>query len=117
MPVTEAGVTPRRVARSVVLAGEPVALFVIAAGVTTVHSWAHNTRSPEHADAELSAMRHTGVRGRFAYGPALGMANGEGFKTGKYRFRFVATRRRWLDQGHHVAGEQRPAENTGVYVG
>jgi 5-methylthioadenosine/S-adenosylhomocysteine deaminase len=47
----------------------------LAAGVTTVHSWAHNTRSPEHADAELSAMRHVGVRGRFAYGTPVGMAD------------------------------------------
>jgi 5-methylthioadenosine/S-adenosylhomocysteine deaminase len=43
------------------------------AGVTTVHNWAHNVRSPDHADAELSAMRDAGMRGRFAYGPAQGM--------------------------------------------
>jgi 5-methylthioadenosine/S-adenosylhomocysteine deaminase len=40
----------------------------LSAGATTVHNWAHNTRSPEHADAELRAMRDVGVRGRFAYG-------------------------------------------------
>src|SRR5256885_1697229 len=40
----------------------------LAAGVTTVHNWSHNTRSPEHADAELLAMREIGIRGRFAYG-------------------------------------------------
>jgi cytosine/adenosine deaminase-related metal-dependent hydrolase len=45
----------------------------LSAGVTTVHNWAHNVRSPEHADAELSAMRESGIRGRFAYGPAQGM--------------------------------------------
>jgi hypothetical protein len=45
----------------------------LGAGVTTVHNWCHNTRTPEHADAELSAMRDTGIRGRFAYGPAQGM--------------------------------------------
>jgi 5-methylthioadenosine/S-adenosylhomocysteine deaminase len=42
-------------------------------GVTTVHNWAHNVRGPQHADAELAAMRDTGIRGRFAYGPAQGM--------------------------------------------
>ena len=47
----------------------------ISAGVTTVHNWAHNIVSPEHADAELRAMRDLGVRGRFAYGPAQGMPN------------------------------------------
>jgi cytosine/adenosine deaminase-related metal-dependent hydrolase len=36
----------------------------LSAGVTTVHNWAHNVRSPDHADAELSAMRDTGIRGR-----------------------------------------------------
>ena len=45
----------------------------LSAGVTTVHNWAHNVRSPEHGDAELSAMRDSGIRGRFAYGPAQGM--------------------------------------------
>src|SRR5262249_50164077 len=47
----------------------------LAAGVTTTHNWAHNVRSPAHADAEVRAMRDGGLRGRFAYGPALGMAN------------------------------------------
>ena len=45
----------------------------LSAGVTTVHNWAHNVRSPDHADAELSAMRDAGIRGRFSYGPAQGM--------------------------------------------
>src|SRR5262249_29543667 len=44
----------------------------LSAGVTTVHNWAHNVRSPDHADTELSAMRDAGIRGRFAYGPAQG---------------------------------------------
>jgi 5-methylthioadenosine/S-adenosylhomocysteine deaminase len=45
----------------------------LSAGCTTVHNWAHNVRSPDHADGELAAMRDTGIRGRFAYGPAQGM--------------------------------------------
>ncbi|MEJ0075984.1 MAG: amidohydrolase family protein [Alphaproteobacteria bacterium] len=51
------------------------AIDALAAGITTVHNWAHNTRSPEHADAELSAMRDLGVRGRFAYGTPVGFAD------------------------------------------
>ncbi|MDO9414144.1 MAG: amidohydrolase family protein [Pseudolabrys sp.] len=47
----------------------------LAAGVTTTHNWAHNVRSPAHADAEVKAMRDSGLRGRFAYGPAQGMPN------------------------------------------
>ena len=31
--------------------------------------------SPEHADAELSGMRDMGIRGRFAYGTPVGMAD------------------------------------------
>ncbi len=46
----------------------------VAGGFTTVHNWAHNTRSPEHAEAELSAMRDMGIRGRFAYGTPVGLA-------------------------------------------
>ena len=30
---------------------------------------------PEHADAELSGMRDMGIRGRFAYGTPVGMAD------------------------------------------
>ncbi|HEY1291439.1 MAG TPA: amidohydrolase family protein [Burkholderiales bacterium] len=45
----------------------------LSAGATTVHNWAHNVRTPAHADAELRAMRDTGVRGRFSYGQAQGM--------------------------------------------
>src|SRR6266480_6431785 len=61
--------TPEHSYRSVML-GIAEAL---SAGVTTVHNWSHNIRSPDHADAELYAMREAGIRGRLAYGPAQGM--------------------------------------------
>jgi 5-methylthioadenosine/S-adenosylhomocysteine deaminase len=38
------------------------------AGVTTVHNWSHNTRTPAHADAELRAHRESGLRARYSYG-------------------------------------------------
>jgi cytosine/adenosine deaminase-related metal-dependent hydrolase len=38
------------------------------AGITTVHNWSHNTRSPAHADAELRAHRASMLRARYAYG-------------------------------------------------
>jgi 5-methylthioadenosine/S-adenosylhomocysteine deaminase len=38
------------------------------AGITTVHNWSHNTRTPAHADAELRAHRDAMVRARYAYG-------------------------------------------------
>jgi 5-methylthioadenosine/S-adenosylhomocysteine deaminase len=37
-------------------------------GVTTVHNWAHNVRSPAHANAELRAHRDSLLRARYAYG-------------------------------------------------
>ena len=47
----------------------------LSAGATTVHNWAHNIRTPDHANAELRGMRDVGLRGRFSYGPAQGMPN------------------------------------------
>jgi cytosine/adenosine deaminase-related metal-dependent hydrolase len=38
------------------------------AGITTVHNWSHNTRTPAHADAELRAHRDSMLRARYAYG-------------------------------------------------
>jgi 5-methylthioadenosine/S-adenosylhomocysteine deaminase len=43
-------------------------------GITTVHDWSHNTVSPEHADAEIAALRALGVRARFSYGTPQGLA-------------------------------------------
>jgi cytosine/adenosine deaminase-related metal-dependent hydrolase len=49
----------------------------LSAGATTVHNWAHNIRSPAHADAELRAMRELGLRGRLAYGTPMGLPDHE----------------------------------------
>ena len=45
---------------------------LIFSGVTTVHDWAHNIRSPAHADADLRALRDSGIRARFSYGTYQG---------------------------------------------
>ncbi|HEY7302347.1 MAG TPA: amidohydrolase family protein [Xanthobacteraceae bacterium] len=45
---------------------------LIYSGVTTVHDWAHNIRSPAHADADVRALIDTGIRGRFSYGTYQG---------------------------------------------
>ena len=42
-------------------------------GITTVHDWCHNPRTPEHADENLRALTETGIRARFSYGPARGI--------------------------------------------
>ena len=41
-------------------------------GITTVHDWAHNLRSPEHVDGNLRAHKEIGLRGRFSYGTRQG---------------------------------------------
>jgi 5-methylthioadenosine/S-adenosylhomocysteine deaminase len=41
-------------------------------GVTTVNDWAHNIRSPAHADADVRALSDTGIRARFSYGTYQG---------------------------------------------
>ncbi|MBB6229538.1 cytosine/adenosine deaminase-related metal-dependent hydrolase [Polymorphobacter multimanifer] len=37
-------------------------------GITTVHDWCHNIRSPDHARAALAGLRESGLRARFSYG-------------------------------------------------
>jgi 5-methylthioadenosine/S-adenosylhomocysteine deaminase len=44
------------------------ALEGLLSGITTVHNWCHNTVTPEHADAEIQALRELGLRARFSYG-------------------------------------------------
>jgi 5-methylthioadenosine/S-adenosylhomocysteine deaminase len=46
-------------------------------GITHVHDWCHNIRSPEYADADLKALRESGLRARFSYGPAQAMPNNQ----------------------------------------
>jgi 5-methylthioadenosine/S-adenosylhomocysteine deaminase len=71
----------------------------LSAGVTTIHNWAHNVRSAEHADGELSAMRDTGIRGRFAYGPAQGMPDNQPMD-----FDSIArTKAKWITSGQTTA--------------
>lgn len=44
------------------------ALECLDAGVTTVQDYAHAMRSPEHADAAVSALEASGIRAVFGYG-------------------------------------------------
>ncbi|MBV9556692.1 MAG: amidohydrolase family protein [Pseudolabrys sp.] len=47
----------------------------LASGITSTGNWCHNVRNPAYADAEIQAMLDMGIRGRFAYGNAVGMPN------------------------------------------
>jgi cytosine/adenosine deaminase-related metal-dependent hydrolase len=50
----------------------------INSGITFVHDWCHNIRSPDFADQDLRALREAGIRARFSYGGSQGMPNSQG---------------------------------------
>ena len=64
-------------------------------GITTVHDWAHNLRSPEHADGNLRAHREVGLRGRFSYGTPQGLPATELLDLDDV----ARVQRRWFDSG------------------
>jgi len=41
-------------------------------GITYVHDWCHNIRTPAHARENLRALAESGLRGRFSYGSMQG---------------------------------------------
>jgi len=47
-------------------------------GITFVHDWCHNIRSPAYVEQDLRALRESGLRARFSYGAAQGMPNNQG---------------------------------------
>jgi cytosine/adenosine deaminase-related metal-dependent hydrolase len=50
----------------------------INSGITFVHDWCHNVRSPDYVDQDVRALRESGLRARFSYGAAQGMPNSQG---------------------------------------
>jgi 5-methylthioadenosine/S-adenosylhomocysteine deaminase len=57
----------------------------IYSGITTVHDWCHNVRSPAHAEAGLRALAEAGLRARFSFGYAAGHPNDEPMDLGGLR--------------------------------
>ena len=57
----------------------------INSGITHVHDWCHNIRGADYADADLRALRESGLRARFSYGGSQGMANSQGIDLGDLR--------------------------------
>jgi 5-methylthioadenosine/S-adenosylhomocysteine deaminase len=53
----------------------------ISSGITTVHDWCHNVRSPAYAEAGLRALADSGLRARFSYGYAAGQPNDQAMDT------------------------------------
>jgi 5-methylthioadenosine/S-adenosylhomocysteine deaminase len=68
-PVTNAA-APMCTPQDVYISGLFGTAQELLSGITTINNYSHNTRSPDHADAEIRAMLESGVRGRFSYGPA-----------------------------------------------
>src|SRR5499427_4417788 len=56
----------------------------ITSGITFVHDWCHNIRGFDYAEADLRALRETGIRARFSYGGAQGMANSASINVGDF---------------------------------
>ena len=54
--------------REMRLAAQVAAADAIDNGITTVHDWGHNIRSPTHARAALAGLTASGLRARFSYG-------------------------------------------------
>ena len=54
----------------------------IDSGITTMHAWEHNMQTPAHADAAITAMRDSGLRGRYSYGPSSDPSAGSSFAQG-----------------------------------
>jgi cytosine/adenosine deaminase-related metal-dependent hydrolase len=65
-------------------------------GITFVHDWCHNVRSPEHAEADLRALAEAGLRARFSYGTPTGHPNDSPIDVADLR-RLHA---RWSDYAH-----------------
>jgi len=54
----------------------------IDSGITTLHAWEHNLQTREHAEAAITALEESGLRGRFSYGPSSDPEAGSSFAQG-----------------------------------
>lgn len=70
---TSAGLGRHFVPRDMYIGARLAATEALYSGITTVHDWCHNPRTPEHAEEDLRALRESGIRARFSYGPARGI--------------------------------------------
>jgi cytosine/adenosine deaminase-related metal-dependent hydrolase len=47
------------------------ALSALNSGVTTILDWSHINRTPEHSDAVIQALKESGIRAVYGYGPVF----------------------------------------------
>jgi cytosine/adenosine deaminase-related metal-dependent hydrolase len=57
------------------ISGRLACAEALSAGITFVHDWCHNVRSPAFAEEAIRALRESGVRARFSYGTPAGQSN------------------------------------------
>jgi 5-methylthioadenosine/S-adenosylhomocysteine deaminase len=50
------------------------ALSALNAGITTILDWSHIATSAEHTDAAIAALRESGIRAVYGYGPNFGVS-------------------------------------------
>jgi len=63
-----AGIPPAYRPRDVYAANLIGALEALDSGITTMLDWSHIQNSPDHSDAAIEALRHSGMRAVFAHG-------------------------------------------------
>ena len=64
----------------------------VSGGITAIHAWEHNIQTPQHARASLQALRDSGMRGRFSYGPSADPEAGSSFVKGSETLDFADIR-------------------------
>jgi len=62
-------------ANDMYVAARLAAAEAVNSGITFVHDWCHNVRSPEFAESDLRALAEAGIRARFSYGSPTGASN------------------------------------------
>lgn len=71
---TSRGIGAHYTAEDMYVSGRLALAEAIYGGITFVHDWCHNVRSPDYARGALRALDESGVRARFSYGSAAGQA-------------------------------------------
>jgi cytosine/adenosine deaminase-related metal-dependent hydrolase len=78
------------------VAGRLAAAEAVNSGITFVHDWCHNVRSPDYAAAALRALAEAGIRARFSYGSPTGASNDASIDLAD----LARLRERWSEQNN-----------------
>jgi cytosine/adenosine deaminase-related metal-dependent hydrolase len=83
-------------AEDMYVAGRLAAAEAVNSGITFVHDWCHNVRSPDYAAAALRALAEAGIRARFSYGSPTGASNDASIDLAD----LARLRERWSEQNN-----------------